>query len=868
MSLQSKLLHAPRNIALMLAALAFSYAAHAQVSFNLSQGWNLLGNSSASVINVATTFGDTSKFTTVWTWNRTASKWAFYSPSMTSTELATYAQSKGYDVLSSIAPKEGFWVNAAAAAAFTGPVANGVTLIEGDLQPSWNLVGSADKMTPSQLNQALNASLGVAGKSMTTAWAWDAQGSKWRFYSPTLEAAGGTALTDYITNKQYLPFSAALSESEGFWLNIGTITPTTNAAFVTAPVVNTPLDGVSVTLTCANGAIGGKGTASQGNARIAVDPATCAAPYTMAVSGQGTMAGPDLKFGTADDETYDSAKRASLKAVIQATDLGLSEGATLGSGANVTAPAITSLTTMVAEAVAKPNFATPPTPSEISAAIANVQKVAGLSDPALVYANPLTNGAVFNAATLVNEMVANAMLADPTQVPNALLKTMAASTTVTLADTTINTATLMGMSAANDAIMQAQMATMQAKAGAMKSVADAIVANLGGASQASVTPAEAVTFLNAALAGASAGTAQQAIAQAQLAQDTMQQMATQMATMQIDTSIAPADLAAKMAAMAEGLNSVRVTQDQSIQTAIGNAGSDATAIANAVMTANTAAQSMIIASGASLLSTVTSANAATLTNQYMSSIAGSITEQLGKIDPTQLATATSGPPTNLAAALANIGVDPATMATAAATTAGQVSTLTPPSALANFTGLGDQVIGMVLARAGAFGWMTSGQLQAWVDAIGTALGATSNLPLLNQGSVGMTIGNYFGSSQPDLRTVPPSTLALTIGAAPTFTPSTIPTGTGGLPSCSILPQGVTAIPSGAGQNCVTVADNGGTLPTCEVLIQQGGTPNGSNCTTGGTTGTPTLAYVCMMNQLTTGMTVPATAPYYANQPCP
>jgi len=905
MSLLSKLLHAPRTIALLLAALVFSNAAYAQVPFNLIKGWNLLGNSSASAIDVTTAFSDKSKFTTVWTWNKAASKWAFYSPSMTSTELTAYALNKQYDVLTSIAPKEGFWVNAATAATLTGPVANGVTLAESDLQAGWNLLGSADKATPSQLNQGLSASLGAAGKAMTTAWAWDAQGTAWRFYAPSLEAQSAKTLADYIASKQYLAFSVALSESEGFWLNIGSITPTTNAAFVTAPVVNTPLDGVTVTLTCASGAIGGKGTASQGNVRIAVDPATCLAPYTMAVSGAGTMAGPDLKFGTADDETYDSTTRASLKSVIQSTDLGLTAGANLSAGASVTAPAITSLTTMVAEAVAKPNFATPPTPAEISAAIANVQKVTGLTNASDVYANPLTNGAVFNAATLVNEMVANAVKADSSQAPNALLKYMALNTTgVTLNDTTINPATLMGASAASTTVLDAQMATMQAKAGAMKSVADAIFANLGSASQAGVTPADAVTFLNTALAGSSAATAQQAIAQAQLAQNTMTQMAAQMVTMQSDTSIAPADLAAKMAAMAQGLNSVRVTQDQSIQAAIGNAGSDATLIANAVKTANTTAQSMITASAASLLSTVTSANAATLTNQYMSSIAGSITEQLGKIDATQLATATSGPPANLAAALANIGVDPATMASAAATTAGQVSTLTPPSALTNFAGLGDQVIGMVLARAGAFGWMTSAQLQAWVDAIGTALGTSSNIPLLNQGSVGMTIANYFASQQPDLRTVPSSTLALTIGAAPTFMPVTIPTGAppvSSLPLCSALPSTITPITSGTTQNCnPATSTGGGTLPLCSTLGTSA--QPGANCTpdsgTGGTGGTTlplcstlgaaaigsgptqnctpdtsgtggtTLAYVCSMNHLTTGMTVPATLPNYGGMTCP
>ena len=108
------------RIALMSAAFAMAGAAHAQVALNLTPGWNMLGNSSAAQIDVGTTFGDPSKITTVWAWNRAGGKWAFYAPSMTPSALATYAQSKGYDVLTSVASKQGFWVNASSAAALTG----------------------------------------------------------------------------------------------------------------------------------------------------------------------------------------------------------------------------------------------------------------------------------------------------------------------------------------------------------------------------------------------------------------------------------------------------------------------------------------------------------------------------------------------------------------------------------------------------------------------------------------------------------------------------------------------------------------------------------------------------------------------------
>lgn len=213
----------------ILLVLFFPALASAATPLNLTPGWNLLGNSSAAPIDVATTFGDTSKIITVWKWNKTASKWGFYAPSMTAPNLATYAANKGYDVLTSIDLKEGFWVNASVAVALTGPVATSVTLLESDLQQGWNLMGSADNKTPSQLNQSLSSSLNAAGKAIVTAWAWDAPTTKWEFYAPTLEAQGGAVLADYITGKGYLPFSTALSASDGFWLNIGEVTITTAA---------------------------------------------------------------------------------------------------------------------------------------------------------------------------------------------------------------------------------------------------------------------------------------------------------------------------------------------------------------------------------------------------------------------------------------------------------------------------------------------------------------------------------------------------------------------------------------------------------------------------------------------------------------
>lgn len=229
----------------ILLGLVFPALASAATPLNLITGWNLLGNSSAAPIDVTTTFNDATKITTVWKWNETSSKWAFYAPSMTPSALTTYATNKGYDVLVSIHPKEGFWVNASTDVALIGPEASWVMLAERDLQSGWNLVSSADNQTPSQLNQVLGSSLNAVGKTIITAWAWDAPNKSWKFFAPSLEANGGLAA--YIASKGYLPFSAALTASDGFWLNVGTAITGTAPYIISGTVaVGEPWDGARV----------------------------------------------------------------------------------------------------------------------------------------------------------------------------------------------------------------------------------------------------------------------------------------------------------------------------------------------------------------------------------------------------------------------------------------------------------------------------------------------------------------------------------------------------------------------------------------------------------------------------------------------
>ncbi|PIQ56280.1 MAG: hypothetical protein COW02_01360 [Comamonadaceae bacterium CG12_big_fil_rev_8_21_14_0_65_59_15] len=191
----------------------------------LVAGWNLLGNSSDQAINPVTLLGDKTTPTalsadvvTAWAWDAGIKQWAFFAPSMTAAELASYAASKGYLVLQSIAPRQGFWLNSNKASALPALSGNAVSVTAADLVTGWNLMSDARSMTPS----AFHASLGTAAANYTTLWAWDATKTAWLFHSPALEAQGGTKLVDYINGKGYLDFSAtgrSLAPGSGFWVN-------------------------------------------------------------------------------------------------------------------------------------------------------------------------------------------------------------------------------------------------------------------------------------------------------------------------------------------------------------------------------------------------------------------------------------------------------------------------------------------------------------------------------------------------------------------------------------------------------------------------------------------------------------------------
>jgi hypothetical protein len=190
------------------------------VSYGLAlpQGWNLLGNSLNQALSVATLYGDTNAVTTVWKWDAGTMSWQFYTPQMDAATLQSYAASKGYGVLTTINPGEGYWVNAKAQPTIGTQSGASFILTSTALTKGWNLVATGSDITPSQFNTNLKSSL--PGTGVTTLWAWDNPLSKWYFYAPSLEVSGG--LANYIGGKDYLDFTShnkTLGQGTGFWVN-------------------------------------------------------------------------------------------------------------------------------------------------------------------------------------------------------------------------------------------------------------------------------------------------------------------------------------------------------------------------------------------------------------------------------------------------------------------------------------------------------------------------------------------------------------------------------------------------------------------------------------------------------------------------
>jgi hypothetical protein len=192
----------------------------------VNAGWNLLGNSTDTPLNVATAMTDANMINSVWKWNPTTSNWAFYTPAQADGGAA-YAASKGYELLTSINSGEGFWLNAKIPFVFALPIGNLLPAATAQTPPApgWSMVSVGQNTTPSVFNTALSSTppaTGTIPTNLTSLWAWDNAQGNWFFYAPSLEAQGDTALADYNSSKGYRDFNATsktLGPGMGFWVN-------------------------------------------------------------------------------------------------------------------------------------------------------------------------------------------------------------------------------------------------------------------------------------------------------------------------------------------------------------------------------------------------------------------------------------------------------------------------------------------------------------------------------------------------------------------------------------------------------------------------------------------------------------------------
>lgn len=186
----------------------------------LPPGWSMVGNDTGADLNVPIVFGNattptaiSSSVVSVWSWNNAQSSWNFHAPSMTADALANYAAVKGYSVLTSLSPGDGYWVNAKSA--FTRMTGSGTNSTGIQINSGWNLVSTAvaidglkylfgDADTPSSISSGV-----------ITVWSWDNANSRWNFFAPSMTAQ---QVSDYAQTKGYGVLTS-IAKGQGFWIN-------------------------------------------------------------------------------------------------------------------------------------------------------------------------------------------------------------------------------------------------------------------------------------------------------------------------------------------------------------------------------------------------------------------------------------------------------------------------------------------------------------------------------------------------------------------------------------------------------------------------------------------------------------------------
>jgi hypothetical protein len=183
-------------------------------SLQVQEGWNLLGNSRNQGVQVAALYSDAAWVTAVWKWDAAQQQWQIHAPGMDAGALQNLISQKGYALLGEIKPGDGYWVQASQAASVMLQPGTPFNLTAADLASGWSLVATGVAATPA----VFSASVG----SVISLWAWDANQANWYFYAPSLDAQGGSVLTEYISKSNYKDFNSngkTLGNGVGIWVN-------------------------------------------------------------------------------------------------------------------------------------------------------------------------------------------------------------------------------------------------------------------------------------------------------------------------------------------------------------------------------------------------------------------------------------------------------------------------------------------------------------------------------------------------------------------------------------------------------------------------------------------------------------------------
>ncbi|MBI3044835.1 MAG: fibronectin type III domain-containing protein [Betaproteobacteria bacterium] len=213
---------------------------------SIATAWNMVGNSLNITLDVVAIFGNqdapvagvTANIDSIWKWDPVSDNWAFYSPQLTAAGNAAYVSDPAhpYQLLSTVEPGEGYWVNATAAitlpdqsgSTFSYNATNFAALPTSALSTtSWYLISTFDTLTPSQFNINMTPTPPAPGVVPTTnfvsLWSWDAAQQKYYFYAPILEATGGlAAVKSYADTNGFLhfqDFGKTLGIGVSFWVS-------------------------------------------------------------------------------------------------------------------------------------------------------------------------------------------------------------------------------------------------------------------------------------------------------------------------------------------------------------------------------------------------------------------------------------------------------------------------------------------------------------------------------------------------------------------------------------------------------------------------------------------------------------------------